>query len=127
MKRTLILTLCVLAAALLVCFGAMATLNATVDEARRLGSLAVLAEQKGADDAADSQLVALAQLWHDRALAMEMLASHDALHDVEASLAEARICLACGDHDDFLRTMSTLDMALGHIRDEEALRWENLY
>ncbi len=127
MKRTLILTLCVLAVAMLVCFGGMTALNSTVDEARRLGSLAVLAEQEDASDAADNRLVELAQLWKDRAAVMEMLASHDALHDVQTSLAEARICLECGDHDDFLRTMSTLDMALGHIRDEEALRWENLY
>ena len=127
MKRTLILTLGVLATAMLVCALSLAALNGTVDEARRLGSLAVLAERENQADVAANRLVELAQLWQDRAGLMETVASHDALHDVEAALAEAQICLECDDHDDFLRTMSTLDMALGHLKDEEAVRWANIY
>ena len=127
MKRTLILTLCVLAVALAVCAGSMVALNATVDEAQRLRSLALLASGEDRQTQAMVLMVELAQLWRERAGLMETLASHDALHDVGAAIAEAQICLECRDHDDFLRTMSTLDMALQHLRDEEALRWENLY
>ena len=58
---------------------------------------------------------------------METLASHDALLDVAAAIAEARICLDCRDHDDFLRTLSEVEMGLDHLKDEEAVRWENLY
>ena len=53
--------------------------------------------------------------------------NHDALHDVDAAIAEAQICLECEDHDDFLRTMSTVRAGLEHLKDEEALRLANLY
>jgi hypothetical protein len=72
-------------------------------------------------------LAQLAQLWQDRAGLLEKLASHDALHDVDTAIAEAKICLECRDHDDFLRTMSAVEMGLTHLKDEEAVRWENLY
>lgn len=127
MRRTLILTLAVLACALAVCWVAQATLNDTVEQARQLHAQAQLAENAGDRERAGELLVQLAQLWRDRAGVLEMLASHDALHDVSAAIAEAKICLECRDHDDFLRTMSTVEMGLGHLKDEEAVRWENLY
>ena len=127
MRRTLILTLTVLACALGVCWASQATLNDTVDQARRLHTQALLAENGGDRERAGELLVQLAQLWRDRASLVEMLASHDALHDVAAAIAEAKICLECRDHDDFLRTMSAVEMGLGHLKDEEAVRWENLY
>lgn len=127
MRRTLILTLAVLGCALAVCWVSQTTLNDTVDQARLLHAQALLAENVGDSDRAGELLVQLAQLWHNRAGLLEMLASHDALHDVSTAIAEAKICLECRDHDDFLRTMSTVDMGLEHLRDEEALSWENLY
>jgi hypothetical protein len=127
MRRTLILTLTVLACALGVCWASQATLNDTVDQARRLHTQALLAENGGDRERAGELLVQLAQLWRDRAWLLEMLASHDALHDVATALAEAKICLECRDHDDFLRTMSTVKTSLEHLKDEEAVRWENLY
>jgi len=127
MKRTLILTLAVLACALGLCWAAQGTLNGTVEQARQLHAQALLAEEAGDADRAGALLVQLAQLWRDRAGVLEMLASHDALHDVSAAIAEAKICLECHDHDDFLRTMSTVANGLEHLKDEEAVRWENLY
>ena len=127
MRRTLILTLAVLSCALAVCWVSRGTLNATVDEARLLHDQALLAENSGDSGRAVELLVRLAQLWRDREGLLELLASHDALHDVAAAIVEARICLECRDHDDFLRTMSTVNMGLEHLMDEEAVRWENLY
>ncbi len=127
MKRTLILTLAVLAAALAVCWASQAALDGAVDEAQRLQSLAVLAVEERRFSDAKSLMVALAEHWAGRATLMEMLASHDALHDVDAAIAEAQICLECADHDDFLRTMSTVRAGLEHLKDEEALRLANLY
>jgi hypothetical protein len=72
-------------------------------------------------------MVHLADYWRSREGALELLASHDALHEVGAAIAQASVCLECDDHDDFLRTMADVDMALGHLRDEEALSWENPY
>ena len=127
MGRTLILTLAVLACALAVCSLSQETLNDTVEQARQLHAQALLAENGGDGDRADALLVQLAQLWRERTGLLEMLASHDALHDVAAAIAEAKICLECRDHDDFLRTMSTVALGLEHLKDEEAVRWGNLY
>ena len=46
---------------------------------------------------------------------------------LRGSIAEARICLECRDHDDFLRTMAAVEMGLSHLKDEESVRWANLY
>ena len=127
MRRTLILTLTVLACALAVCALSQTTLNDTVEEARQLRAEALLAENGGDVERAGALLSQLAHLWQDRAGLLEKLASHDALHDVDAAIAEAKICLECRDHDDFLRTMSTVELGLNHLKDEEAVRWENLY
>ena len=127
MRRTLILTLAVLACALAVCALSQATLNDTVEQARQLRAEALLAENGGDVERAGALLSQLAQLWQDRAGLLEKLASHDALHDVDAAIAEAQICLECEDHDDFLRTMSTVRAGLEHLKDEEALRLSNLY
>ena len=127
MRRTLILTLADLACALAVCGISQATLNDTVESARQLRAQAMLAENGGDADRAGALLSQLAQLWQDRAGLLEKLASHDALHDVDAAIADAKICLECRDHDDFLRTLSEVEMSLDHLKDEEAVRWENLY
>ncbi len=127
MKRTRILTLAVLAAALALCWASQAALNRAVDEAERLQSLAVLAAQEERVADAKSLMVRLAEYWSDQANLMEMMAGHDALHDVDAAIAEAQICLECEDRDDFLRTMSTVRAGLEHLKDEQALRLANLY
>ena len=127
MRRTLILTLTVLACALAICVFSLSTLNDTVGQAQQLHSQAMLAAEGGDGDRAAELLARLAGFWTDRAGLMEMLASHDALHEVGAAIAEARICLECRDHYDFLRTMSAGEAGLSHLKDEEAVRWANLY
>ena len=126
MKRTLILTLCVLAASLAVCLWGGRTLDRAIREAEALRSAAVLAAETGEGDRAKELMLRLAELWRERNDAMEMLASHDALHEVTTGILEAQICLECGDHDDFLRNMAVMGEALGHLRDEQAFRLSNL-
>lgn len=127
MKRTLILTLAVLAAALALCAVSQWALNGTVDEAERLQSLAVLAANERRVSDAKALVLKLAELWDGHSALLEMMSSHDALHDVGAALAEAQICLEYEDHDDFLRAMSTVHMGLRHLKDEEAVRLSNIY
>ena len=126
MKRTLVLTLGVLAVSLAVCLWGGRTLNHVIREADALRSAAVLAAETGDADRAKELMLRLARLWRDRSDAMEMLASHDALHEVTTGILEAQICLECGDHDDFLRNMAVMGEALGHLVDEQAFRLANL-
>ena len=127
MKRTLIITLAVLAAALALCAVSQRVLDGAVEEAGRMQSLAVLAVEEQRFSDAKTLMGQLAEYWVGHSRVLEMLASHDALHDVDAAIAEAQICLECEDHDDFLRTMSTVSMGLEHLKDEEALSFMNLY
>lgn len=127
MRRTLIMTLSVLICALALALAGQSAVNAAVEDALRLQSLAVLAANNDDSAQARTQVAALAGLWRERAGLLEILASHDALHEVAAAIAEAQICLECEDHDDFLRTMSTAALALDHLKDEQAVRWGNLY
>lgn len=127
MRRALIVTAAVLACALAVCAASQAALDGAVSHALSLHGQALEAAEAGQSDRAGALLFELARSWDERGKTLEKLVGHDALHEVTAALAEARICLACDDHDDFLRTMSTARMALEHLRDEEALSWENLY
>ena len=127
MRKALILTLAVLLCALTACALCQNALNDAVDEAGRLRDEALLAADREDYGRAGALLSRLAQHGRDRARLMELLADHDALHEVDAAIAEAAICLECRDHDDFLRTMSTVRAGLEHLQDEEALRLANLY
>ena len=127
MRRAMIVTAAVLACALAVCALSQAALNGAVARAEALHARAIEAAEANAPARAEALLDALIEFWEDRAPTLEKLVSHDALHEVAAALAEARICLACDDRDDFLRTMSTAKLGLEHLRDEEALSWQNLY
>ena len=127
MRRALIVTVAVLVCALALCALSQAALNRAVSRAEALHALALQAVEAGHPARAEALLGELIRFWADRTPTLEKLVSHDALHDVAAALAEAKICLACDDHDDFLRTMSTARLGLEHLYDEEALSWENLY
>ena len=127
MKRTLLVTLAVLVVALAVCAVCQRALDGAVEEAGRLQNLAVLAASEQRFSDAKTLMGALAGFWQQHSGLLEMMAGHDALHDVASAIAEAQICLECEDRDDFLRTMSNRRMGLEHLRDEEAVSLMNLY
>lgn len=127
MRRTLFTALAVLLVSAAVMTAALIFLNRTVNRAEALLDEAVLAEGKEDAEMAAERVTQLAAHWEERTPVLEVVADHDALEEVARGIAEARICLECDDHDDFLRCMSGVKIALNHIRDEEALRWSNLY
>ena len=127
MRRTMILTLTVLTISLSICAVSLLIMAGIVDQARTLRSEAILAVQKGNSVRAQEILVELAELWREKSDLLEILTSHDALHEVKTGIIEAQICLECDDHDDFLRTLSTVGEGLEHIFDVEAIRLSNLY
>lgn len=127
MKRALGLMLAVLFLAVAVCVGASGFLCATIDEARYLHNEAVRWVENGDVDRAAALMVEMATLWRKREPVLEMLASHDSIHEVKIGIIEAQICLECDDHDDFLRTISITGEALDHMRAVEALSFSNLY
>lgn len=127
MRRTLFLTLSVLFISVAICTASLITLNDTMEKARILRSEAVLAVESDDPERAKEIMVELAELWKEKADILEILTSHDALHEVKTGIIEAQICLECGDHDDFLRTISIVGEGLEHMNDVEALTLSNLY
>lgn len=127
MRRTAIMTLSVFLIAVAICTVSLLMMSNIVERARTLRSEAILAVEDDDPERAKELMVELAELWKDKSGLLEVLTSHDALHEVKTGIIEAQICLECGDHDDFLRTISTVGEGLEHIYDVEALSISNLY
>ena len=72
-------------------------------------------------------MVEMAVLWRKKEPFLEVMTSHDAIHEVKLGIIEAQICLECGDHDDFLRTISIAGEGLEHMESVEMLSLSNLY
>jgi hypothetical protein len=127
MKRTLILTMLVLILSLSVCTGTSAVLGHIIEETRYLHNEAVRCVENNDTEKAAEIMVQLATLWREKEPFLEMITSHDAIHEVKLGIIEAQICLECGDHDDFLRTISIAGEGLEHMDSVESLSLSNLY
>ena len=127
MKRTLLLTLAVLALSVLSCVGSSLFLGSVIEEVRWLHNEAVRCVENGQHSRAAEIMVQMATLWREKESLLEMITSHDAIHEVKLGIIEAQICLECGDHDDFLRTIAITGEGLEHMRSVEALSLSNLY
>lgn len=127
MRRTFLLTIGVLIIDLVICTLSMHTLNHIIEKARDLRSEAVIAVENDDAERAKEIMVGLAELWKDKEKLLEVITSHDALHEVKLGIIEAQICLECGDHDDFLRTISVVGEGLEHIFSAESISLSNLY
>lgn len=127
MRRTLVITLCVLVLALSVCTGASRFLENVISQERFLHNEAVRYVESGKTEKAREIMVQMAALWREKEPVLEILTSHDAIHEVKLGIIEAQICLECGDHDDFLRTISIAGEGLEHMKSVEMLSLSNLY
>ena len=127
MRTTLIALIVVVLAAVALCAFAQARVCAVVEEMDLLRVEAETRARAGDDTGAAECLTRLAGRWQEERAAMEMLTSHDDLHEVAAQLVDAQVCLENGDMDDCLRALAQLGEALRHIEDMEALTLSNLY
>ena len=127
MRRTLILTLLVFALSFAVCLSASVFLKDTIEEVRFLHNEAVRYVEMENPARAKEIMVQMAELWRKKEPVLSMISSHDAIHDVKIGIIEAQICLECGDHDDFLRTISIAGEGLEHMASAEKLSLSNLY
>lgn len=122
-----ITTAAVLAACLILCTWSLITLNGILDEAHEYTVEVFAQMEQGNVTAAREGLVALANLWDEKATLLEMLCAHDDLHEVKERIIEAEICISYTDMEDFYANVSLIGEAIEHIRDGEALRLTNLY
>lgn len=75
---------------------------------------------------AKEQLVKLSAHWSRVEGALEVLTSHDDLHNVTMQLVEASVALECGHMDDFHKAMALLGEAIEHIYHQEQISISNI-
>ena len=117
----------VVLAAVSLCAFSQARVCGVVEEMDILRVEAETRARAGDDTGAAECLTRLASRWQEERAAMEMLTSHDSLHEVYSELVDARVCLESGDFDDCYRALAQLGEALHHIREMEAVSLSNLY
>ena len=127
MRTTLIALIIVVLAAVSLCAFSQARVCGVVEEMDLLRVEAETRARAGDDTGAAECLTRLASRWQEERAAMEMLTSHDSLHEVYSELVDARVCLESGDYDDCYRALAQLGEALHHIREMEAVSLSNLY
>ena len=127
MRTTLIALIIVVLAAVSLCAFSQARVCGVVEEMDILRVEAETRARAGDDTGAAECLTRLASRWQEERAAMEMLTSHDSLHEVYSELVDARVCLDSGDFDDCYRALAQLGEALHHIREMEAVSLSNLY
>lgn len=127
MRRTLILALIALTLSAALCATGAAAVDRAVSAAEAHRRRAEAAARDGDLDAAAGHLRALEADWRRRARALELVTIHDALSDVEAAAADARLCLESGQTGEFYRASAGLAALLERVRRTEAIRWMNLF
>lgn len=126
MKRTLAAMVIALLLSLGVCVGSMVLIRHTAGEIEAMRMEAVDLMERGDDEGAAAKLVEMADMWAKHEPLLELVAEHEALHEVRNLLVEADANLAAGDHDDLNRSMKLLGLALEHLFGEEELRIGNV-
>ncbi len=127
MRSTLIALIVVVALAVALCAVSPAQVRNVTEERDILRVQAAELARTGDNMGAMECLTSFASRWQSATPLLEMLTSHDDLHEVAAQLVDAQVCLENGDLDDCFRALAQLGEALRHIQDMEALTLSNLY
>ena len=72
-------------------------------------------------------IVRMANEFQEQSRILELIASHDDLHDVYAYIVDAQIALECEDMDDTYQALMQLGESLKHIQEHEGFSFANLY
>lgn len=126
MRSTRIALIAVVALAILICLASAKYVRSTVESMDDHRVRALEMARAGDNAGAMEQLVQLAGRWEDATPILEVLASHEDLHEVSRELTDAQVCLENGDLDDCFRALMQLGEALKHIDELERLRLSNL-
>ncbi|MGI6238098.1 MAG: DUF4363 family protein [Christensenellales bacterium] len=127
MRSTFIGMLVVLACSLGLCFYSMHVQFGAIDEMDELRARAEEHLRAGDYEGTESAIVELANVFKGHAKALEMLASHDDLHDAYLHIVDARVSLECRIEDDVLQALVQLGETLAHLREHERFSLTNLY
>lgn len=127
MKATRIALCAVLAASLALCAASMIYQFHVLDDLEQRCDRAV--ECVRADDTGGAARVVadLRERFRKDSKILEMLSSHDDLHEADVSIVNAAVALECEDKDDALQALCALSETLEHLRAHESFSFSNLY
>lgn len=126
MRSTFISMCAVLCVSLGLGFYSLYTQTKAVDELDDMRAKAIEILRAGDIEKTKDAVTALANVFKEHARTLELLVSHDDIHDAYSHLLDARISLECGDLDDAYQALAQLGEALGHIREHEEFSLANL-
>lgn len=116
----------VLLSALAVCFFSMGVQGGILEELGAMCDAAVECIDGGDPDAAADAVAELDDVFSEKRGIMELLASHNDLHDAAGFITDAAVALKCGDTDDAYQALMQLKGVLEHLREHESLSLGNL-
>lgn len=127
MRRTLFMTIGVFLCAMLLCGVSMLSVHRVVNHARHLRTEAIEAMDDEDAQRAEKTLVELAAYLNNHQGWLEMLCSHDDLHDAKLQIIDAQASIEFGITDDFYQAIYRFGETLEHMADVESVRLSNLY
>lgn len=127
MRKMLCMTVCVFLAAMALCTLSMVSVHRVVNHARHLRTEAIEAMDERDEQRAEKTLVELAAYLQNNQGWLEMLCSHDDLHDAKLQIIDARASIEFGIIDDFYQAIYRFGETLEHLADVESVRFSNLY
>jgi len=126
MKAAFIAMCCVLAAALGLCFVSVYVHDSVLDDMDAVCAETIKSVRGDDKQTAVERVSELDRVFGERSGALEMLASHNDLHETRSCIMDAMVALECGDMDDAYQALVSLRGMLEHLRDHERLTLSNL-
>lgn len=126
MLKNLIAALTVIVLSIGICAFSMGWTKKVADEIDEMRMEAANMAEAGDTEGARAQLSRMAESWSRHERVMEILASHEQLHDITELIIESDANLYAGDGDDFVRSMALLGEAVRHLYEEERLTLTNV-
>lgn len=127
MRRTICITLAVLAAALTACTLVHVHVNRVVTHALHLRTEAIEAMDEGDVQRAEERLVELAGYIGRKQNWLQMVCQHSDLHEIKADIIDAQAAIEFGIEDDFYQAVYRFGEGMDHIGEIERISLANLY
>ncbi len=127
MKRTCIGAMILLILSFVVCFGSTMLIHATLDEMENLHEATLSCTDEEDKDGAIEHLVQLGTVWSKASPWMEMLTSHEDIHNVREQIVSSKALLEHDDLAQYHQCMALLRESIDHIRRHESMTLSNLF
>ena len=127
MRRTVCITIAVLAVAMAVCSLVHVNVNRVVTHALHLRTEAIEAMDEGDVQRAEERLVELAGFIGRNQDWLQMVCQHSDLHEIKADIIDAQAAIEFGIEDDFYQAIYRFGEGMDHIAEIEEISLTNLY